>query len=500
MTGRRYDDDAGGDNGNGKEDQQRRVERRIRIAEDLVDVLRVGGSDVPLEDRPVLLPVGKKAFAKGRLCPETTTTIAATTATDTATNAAEEVVELDGRRLTRHRARQVLREELELLKKEQQRQQQQQKKKAIVPDEPAAPSRRGQASSSQQTLQQHPHPLVEIREVVDERGHVVSADVVDVSRQLRAFERIAEGEQVGEEAVDDAPSLADARTTLRPASTTTTDDRVAEGEEEAVERGGGGRETTTAQQKQQQPAARLQKPQQIVSDEEYDILSNRLEELLRLEQEESEETLRQSANAVETGKLKQKLRGQQQQGQQKKTIGGWSKGFLNKPSAATKKTKKPPPQPAPPPVQQQQQQQHKTTASDANGVPSAVGGDGEEEAGATKKKTSPPSVSFGDDSDIQVKEIPRIGTRSARELRKPQSQFRQPQPTHPRIDESPLFSGIVQERQQQRRSTAPQRQGVVAETAAATRTTAAAQSATPSQPPQRKRLSRFAMERQQMRG
>lgn len=177
------------------------------------------------------------------------------------------------------------------------------------------------------------------------------------------------------------------------------------------------------------------------NEEEYGSLSERLEELERLEEE---------ANRQQEGNSKIKSMRK-----------GWSKGFLNaKKSASTKK-----PAPAPTksistqkPASSQKPAQSRKPAPPPVPTPKPA-------PATTKAPTTERHVAFqGED---QVKEIPRVGERSVSDVRKPAARKH--------IEES-VFNGVVKER-----ATAPS-------------------APRQEQPAPKKKLSRFAQQRQDEMG
>jgi hypothetical protein len=282
----------------------------------------------------------------------------------------------------------------------------------------------------------------EIREELDEQGREVRAEAVDVSRQLAMLESDAPG------------GVVDERTTRQPHRGSSPGDTVAHGETVRTK----GNATTI---NGATSAATDNTSKKVISDAEYARLSARLEELALLEEHA------EHSKATNTASRKG-LQG-----------GGWSSGFLNNKKKKTSKPNKPPLHNLPPPSGESQSTAHEQTA-------------------ATSSASEPRSraVSF-DPKRNDVREIPRIGQRSALELRKPPPS---PQAMSWSGESSAggsgvwtAASGVVRERAKpssKKKPAIPLRTGGVA--------AAASESASTSQPDQQqqpKRLSRFAQER-----
>ena len=373
-----------------------------------------------LTGRSVLVPFGKKAFFPGSLTP--TTTIG---------GEEEVVVVLNNNRdgvtqqeMTRSRAFQSLQKELDEQWKTGMR-----KEKPTTADSTAsssdttpshAPTQRqvsGKDSNSKSAPAITP-PYFEIREELDDSGKEVRAETIDVSRQLEYLRHPGATPPVG------------ATTTTRPS-------------QQAVE---------------EIPVA--DDTPKVLSNQEYDALSARLEELAMLEQVSENE---KAANLASSKKLRS---------------GGWSKGFFNKkpkkaPEKApptrvveaklsTKQAAKNAGQPVSSnrvtPTQQQEGKPIETSVF--SGV---VHERGNRSASAKKQSSSKGGkVSFVDEH--QVKEIPRIGQTSLSSTKSTTTTTTSRQPMAP--------PGL----------------------AVAEARTAAAASQQRQQPP-KKKLSRFAMER-----
>lgn len=164
-----------------------------------------------------------------------------------------------------------------------------------------------------------------------------------------------------------------------------------------------------------------------LDDVEYDRLAARLEELARLEEADA---VNKKTNAASRTQLQSK---------------GWASGFLNKSRKKRTPSKETVPKLRPPP----------SSAATADSVSST--------------DSRPKTVGFADDTN-DVREIPRIGERSVREVQRP--------PNRPL--EREIFSGMVHERTASNAKTV----------------TPVMEAGTEAQP---KKLSRFAQERLQLR-
>jgi len=359
---------------------------------DVRDILRR-----PLSERTVLVPVGSKAFFPGTLQP-------------TVDSSGQErvVVRLqDGseKDMSRQEALDILQREID----GKEARKQPSKKVEMKP----SPSPQSASSSTDRTDSSLPY--FEIREQLDESGKTISGEAVNVTQQLEYLENNGETKSAVADSVPRAKN------------------EEAHGE--------------TIPEETYAP-----KP---LSDQEYESLSARLEELACLEEEADQQ---KASNKKSARQLQSR---------------GWSKGFLN----SKPKQKKPKPQTSPSGVRQEK---HPPSSR----VPRAH---------STGRK-----VAFQEEN--QVKEIPRVGERSVNEIRTP--------------TESSVFSGLLHERPTrpgpreqdnhavgQERPTRPAASkpiddsvlsGVVHERPAKTRSQ-------PQEAPSKKRLSRFAQERQQYR-
>ena len=364
---------------------------------DVRDVLRR-----PLTGKAILVPFGTKAFFSGTLQPSVDS------------NGQERVVVSvpDGsqKEMTRQDALDLLQEEIEAQKPSKMQPERVEKR----PSPTTAPQTRDagyRPSSSSDTSAALPY--FEIREELDESGTQISGEAINVTQQLECLESNGETKISGSESVPVNDALDQAYNETIPEDTSEL---------------------------------------KHLSDQEYESLSARLEELARLEEKAAHEKV---SNQKSARQLQSK---------------GWSKGFLN----SKPRDKKPKASPS-------QYTTSQSKASQAQPEPST----GRKEA-------------FQEEN--QIKEIPRVGERSVSEIRKP--------------IESNVFSGVLQERvtrpgppreyESDRISERPTRSaaskpidesvlsGVVQERSAKTRSQ-------PQEAPSKKKLSRFAQERQQYR-
>jgi hypothetical protein len=198
-----------------------------------------------------------------------------------------------------------------------------------------------------------------------------------------------------------------------------------------------------------------------VSDKEYQRLSNTLDQLARLEEENETRHRRNDPATIprRTNKTPTKK-------SSSSTTGGWSKGFLNKSTTSKSST-------------QPKQSKSKSSVETTTQQPTA--------AAASRV------VSFGEN---QVQEIPRIGTTSAATLQRSPSKpivvaaaaaTTSPPPRRP-LDSS-IFSGVIQERSGNTQTTAARQQQQPPQQQ---------QPQQPQQPSTKpKRISRFAQDRQE---
>ena len=188
--------------------------------------------------------------------------------------------------------------------------------------------------------------------------------------------------------------------------------------------------------------------QRVPSDEEYQTLSARLDHLALLEEQEQQQ--------------------QHQEQQQPKSVSkgtrsstGWKSGFLN----------------------QKKQSKPKTEVAKPMTITEAKPN--------TNISSTSKSVAFVPTETTRVHEIPRVGTRSVKELQtnKPRSQP---------IDAS-VFSGIIHDRNSQSSVQVSDTNTTTSSSTSLRQEDSAGVPTTPSNKSSTKKLSRFAMERQQLR-
>lgn len=300
----------------------------------------------PLSGRPVLVPLGTKAFVPGFLQPDKVGE------DEMVTFVPVNVDEDNGAIISRKQALDRLQEEMDQVSN---------RKKAP----PVLPK---QTHSTSQ-MNTNALPYFEIREEIDSTGKQVKAEAIDVSRHLEYLRQ--HPEVVQEE-------------TLPPALTGS---------------------STASEPVEEIPVTDL-KP---LSEGEYDVLAARLEELARLEEAGAEEPVPKVMK-----KSNHKMT----------SSSGWSKGFLNN---STKKTKPVADKKVVSGGAERLENSNKPTdqlqkdAVNAEPVPSkhisksVFSGVIQEHGGLDKPKsnkvpveTSSPRVRFGDEQN-EIREIPRIG-------------------------------------------------------------------------------------------
>jgi len=449
-----------------KKQQQQKLS--LQQLQDVRDCLKQ-----PLTDRSVLIPCGTKAFFAGRLTPSVTITAAAEArltddgaaadgkpAVATATkNLASETTAVaaalreyvvvrmsDGteKEMTRQDALDYLQKEIEERKEETKK-----AKVASAIKQNVPPPKKKSAISSRSKKQAVPRdddepnntvlPFIEIREELDESGHAVRCETIDVSEQLKNLK--SKGEQ--------------------EISSSFGSSVVQEDENEMEEDAAA---TNTPTNSAIDPNDNMPKP---LSDSEYDALAARLEELARLE--EHAET-NKSVNLKSSKKLQSK---------------GWSKGFLNNKSSI----KKPKKTQAPPKTASETttSAENLTPASENNATTAA-----RQSASQKPPQDDAPSsktVAFG---DTEIREIPRVGERSVR------ATLPRPPPSRP-LDDA-IFPGVVQEKKAaaQNLSLADDQPKKVSRFAQERASSGSSNSSAQQPAPQaKKRVSRFAQERQQ---
>jgi hypothetical protein len=281
----------------------------IRQLEDVRDAIRQ-----PLNNRSILIPLGSKAFLEGRLIPTITTAPASSSYSHPPNDNGQERVlvrsaKIPGNETTSTNNTTIIEQEmsrqdaLEALSKEIQTLKLANTKKQ-VPFKSSSSSLSTSSTVAAAAKSKHPQ-YFEIREEINEVGHEIQSQVVDISNQLQLLE------------------------------TTTTTNRQPDPSEE--------QKTTSDNRIIIQPDSgdddysidHLQVDEQrlrTLSDPEYDALSARLEELARLEEQQDDGAVENNSHI--TGIRRDIL-------SNSKTIPksrnfGWSKGFLNKPSKSQK--------------------------------------------------------------------------------------------------------------------------------------------------------------------
>lgn len=386
----------------------------------------------PLTGRKVLLPLGPQAFCTGSLQPQLLGGINHNDNQDDDTQDEQVTLMINGTRtlVSRRAAMDHIQDELDARRP---------KPPKAVSKQP--PTKRNKPQLSPSTTAAAPiGPMFEIREELNEEGREINSEAINVTQQVQEWEKqVRQAKQVNED--DDDNDMGESKEQYSNMEITDDDD------DDNLE--------TIAED-----ATHSKSP---ITETEYESIVSRLDELAKLEEEAE-------ANESKTSTPKlQALRNPSKSNKPKKN--GWAKGFLNNsPSkkktakkAAVKKESLPPvqndpgeqvspaiPQPAAPTIMPAETIPPADTSSDDNPLHS------------TKR------VGFSTDTP-QVQEIPRVGTRSVRDIPKP-----------PPRQQDALFAGSVHERPKKPRANRQNK--------------AATSSATA--PPQEKRLSRFAQQRQ----
>jgi hypothetical protein len=336
---------------------------------DVQDALRK-----PLSGRSVLIPLGSKAFVAGELRPARN-------------NDQEELVQLrsesNGDLETVARAVAVERIQGEI--KDLQPKRPPPAKKTPSTVRTALPTETSVKTRPTTAIESEPSPaFFEIREEINELGEVVTSEAVDITQHLKLWEK-----EVTE-------------TSRKVPSTTvsTTSGSTPEGE------------SGTEDEKLQLEARK-------VEDEEYAAIAARLDELARLEEDE---TAQKSQSRKSAKYLQSK---------------GWSKGFLNRPSKQSTKT--PVVAPAPEASSGVVSAGAPVTTRTANTVsnPAPVAQSLDPISGPEAPRRGR-VVGFAPEN--QVREIPRVGQRSVKEIPKPGKPIQQT-----------ILSSVVRERPRQRR-------------------------------------------------
>jgi hypothetical protein len=478
----------------------------------------------------VLIPLGPKAFVPGQLRPhhssskgdddadddldddddddgnikkaaDCTSSSGSTATTAASTSCSEGVVEehvwfknhLDGslQQLTRQRALQQLQEEMNLLLLAQKKiakpsQPQRAQKSILKSNKKTTTQSTTPATSTDNKRRQEQEnasllPFMEIREEYDETGQrLVWSEAIDVTKRLELLEQQqvdggggggsgattiggsgsgAARDATGSGGGDDVPAAA-------AADDDDNDDNGSKRDDAALTEAASSSENHNDTKQQQQQ-------QQQVSDQEYQALSSRLDELARLEEEAE---MSNKINQTSAKKLQSK---------------GWSKGFLNSTKKKAAVVDVVATRPSRPPVLNET-----ASASPAAAAPVAV----ETVRDDTKKKV------VGFHEETQVKEIPRVGERSIQDhIQKTKQQQPIPVVAPSRPLEESVFTGVVRERRPT--STAAARRARVGTTsknstsdaaAAAAAHTAATATLSSSSSSQPNKVSRFVQQRRQL--
>ena len=491
--------------------------RPLLSVEQLTDV-RDTLKGPPLTDRSVLIPFGRKAFLPGRLQPLCLSNDNVDTASESLTTSTKnssddiakkqeilmvhDVVSTHGRiddasrvihtengsstassvQMTRQEALDYLQQEIDHLKKQTSTQRQ----------SPTG-TRKTTGNTEKQTTANdvalNALPYIEIREELDDTGNVITGQAVDVTKHLNYL-----SQQQQQPTQETKSVMSDEMETVQPKSLLS--ENVAK--------------VTTSVDTTDDDSDILQIglttetiPQQRVSDEQYDSISRRLEELMLLE-ERHEQKFNTSPVPISSRKASE---------QQSSKNKGWAKGFLNQP---TKKKSTPTMKQAPLQMNSDVPVQLSTNSSvDPGQAPSLLSKDHDNDVGVSNKK-----VSFTGQDHVQ--EIPRIGQRSiASELQQQKQQQQHPQrsfmmPTNripttftslDSMKSSAIAPQVVEKKQPSTRrrpvapTTTPSQLIANDVDARTTRIHNDEVTSTPivlPEPPTRK-LSRFAQERQQMR-
>ena len=428
--------------------------------------------DRPLAGRKVMVPVTRQAFMEGHLQPPPTD-VDATAATESQSISEEKVLaNLGGGQLaemSRADAAAFIQRRIDAVTSQSSTASKMSAAKASTSKE-KQPKKSALKPSSKQSAKPQPQahtilPFFEIREEYDSSGQEVKAEAVNVANEMKALKDALRSQNTG--AGGDGDDAKQIRELI-----------------ETIDIGGGDDGGDVGQQQVSGDDAEAMyeeepEQQEPVSDEQYDSLSARLNELAKMEEEAEKnknqgQSSRQRLQGKAWGKgfLSSNGGGAAAQSQKQKTktgkkkknggSGGWNTGFLN---AKPKK---------------------KGSAS-AGGMVATGIADGPER----QRK-----VAFGAD---EVKEIPRIGNTSIKAVQqmqkagRSQAQQSQQQPvaapqeqeTEPISKE--VFSGVVKER------------GAAAGTGTSVVISEQPPQQQQQQPP-KKKLSRFAQQRLEQRG
>ena len=330
-------------------------------------------------------------------------------------------------------------------------------------------------------------PLFEIREELNDEGQEVHSQAINVTQQLQRLEQEIKKQQQKDKDSTQQPKNGSCRNTnnnnnndrsstedaLQDA-TKDSSDVVPKAEKEQPSNSHT-EPTLVSETTNELPNRSLATPC-VVDDARYNSIQSRLEELARLE----EEAERQATVEAST---KSKVRSTASQTSKKTKSSGWKKGFLNN-------NKVPKTLAQSRPSVHLSQAATTTTPSPSSRLPSnsassttttAESATATRSSSAAREEEVRKKVEFSTQGP-QVKEIPRVGQRSVREIAKPGTKVTA---TQPRSETSAFSSAVVQERRRsrQRRGQQQQRQ----------QGGSATTDATTDQPP----LSKFAMERRQ---
>jgi prefoldin subunit 5 len=298
----------------------------------------------PLTDKHVMVPLTRKAFFSGKLAPEVDS------------NGKEQVLLKLSKEhyvtLERREAANVLERRMESFAASTKTA----KKKSLALADERASAKVEATEDTTSAL-----AFFEIREELDSEGKEVKSEAVNVVQELEYLQKRED------EALNSVTRI--------PAS---------------IVVGGNGTHVTDDFE-----------PNPRISEDAFDKLSSRLDELARLEEESV-------VNKKENQRSANQLQGS-----------GWSKGFLNANPAKKKST--------PGKVPTKPVQHHITSSDDL----------------ATKTATSNKKVGFRAENEIH--EIPRIGERSASFFKKPEVQEAEPMAGSRPVG-ADVFSGVIQER------------------------------------------------------
>ncbi|KAK1741848.1 hypothetical protein QTG54_007421 [Skeletonema marinoi] len=345
----------------------------LRKIKSLIDVAKVSGASKqatscqPLTGRRVMVPITSKAFFEGVLQPPIKDSGSSSSVT-----AAEEqiVINIGGgqlKEMTRVQACAYLDKQLNVLDKSNTSKTKKTKAKSTAlkkgflnntkskasDKKPASSQNKATISKEILSSEEAMFPLMEIREECDIRGNIVNAEVINMSNTMKRIDdRLKNEGDIAEagEGAEIGKLLAD---TLKEseADITTGLDKIKLKEEQA---------DNNVEPTQETP----------VSNEDYEAILQRLEELELLEEEDAKS---KKVNKTSSKRLQS---------------GGWSKGFLNANNKSTKKAQK---------------EKHVKVDANVKTIPSTRS----TMTSAETQVKNNTRVSFS--SKNEVKEIPRIG-------------------------------------------------------------------------------------------